>query len=152
MPLRGWIALAVVLDVLLLVLPPGRSILDARLYYTGADAAAYLASLGADGRRAYFVHELVDLAFIATYTMLLRHLAFRWKLPRAFHGLAFAPGAADLVETASILLVLASPAAAPLLGVLGVVTAVKWAAAAVVVGSFATAALITRRSARSSSS
>jgi hypothetical protein len=144
-PLGAWIALAVILEVLLVILPPGLSILDARLFYTRADATAYLAALGPKGRHGYFLHEVVDLGFIATYTTLLRRLAVRWKLPRALRWLAFAPGAADLVETGGILAVLAVPAAAPLVAVLGATTAVKWAAAALVVSGFGGALAVRRR-------
>lgn len=142
MRIRWLVAAAVVLDVALLLLPPGRTILDARAYYDADTALAYLDALGPSGRSAYALHECVDLAFIATYTLLLRALGTRWQAkPRA---LLFAPSTADVVETAGILVLLAAPSR-PLATVVGYATLAKWLTLIVAVVTLVRASLSAAR-------
>jgi hypothetical protein len=131
------VGLVIILDAVLLWMPPGPSILDARPYYSAAEALVYLEELGPAGRTTYFVHECVDLVFIAAYTLLLRQLAARWRVtPRI---LLFAPGAADVIETAGILVLLGmgTPRSRLLAGVIGYATCCKWLALVAVIASFA---------------
>jgi hypothetical protein len=122
------VALALCLDALLLYLPPGLSSLDARLCYAPSEAFAFLGSLGPEGRRAYAVHELFDLAFIVTYTALGRRLGIA-RTP------LFCMAAADAVETASILALLVAYPATPtaLAAIVAVATPLKWIALAAAV-------------------
>jgi hypothetical protein len=145
-----FIGLVVVLDAVLLVMPPSFSMLDMRLHYGAAEALAFLEELGPAGRTEYFVHECIDLVFIVAYTVLLWHLAVRWRLPRSAKVLLFAPGAADSVETAGILVLLAmAPPRSRLVAVvIGYATTCKWLALLAVVLTFtiATFAIARRRS------
>jgi hypothetical protein len=129
------IAVAVLLDVLLIALPPGLSSLDARAHYSADDALAFIGGLGADGRARYLRHELVDLAFIATYAALGQAIAMRLG-PRGrwLRRMVLAGGAADLLETTGILFLLrAYPAEPrPLAAAVSVATSVKWFFAAAV--------------------
>ena len=132
------IGLVIGLDVLLLLMPPGLSMLDARLWYSAADALAFLEELGPVGRTKYFVHECLDLVFIAAYTVLLRQLATRWRL--APRNLLFAPGAADFIETTGILVLLSmgTPRSSTIATVIGYATCSKWLAFLAVIVTFAT--------------
>lgn len=124
--------LVVLLEIALLWMPPGASMLDARLHYTAEEAQLYLEALGPAGRSAYFLHECVDVLFIATYTMWLQACARRWSwLPQR---LLFAPGAADLVETVGMLVLLRMDPASSrgLAAVVGYATSCKFAAFAAV--------------------
>lgn len=146
--LLPWLVAVVVgLEVLLVSIPPGLSILDARFHYSAAEALAYLEELGPVGRTDYVVHECIDLVFIASYTHLLRQLAARWRLVLP-PGLLFAPGAADFVETAGILVLLAMdyPRSSLVAAGIGFATSVKWLGFAVVMVAFAIA--FRRRAAR----
>src|SRR5262245_58026075 len=122
------VGLVIGLDAVLLLMPPGLSMLDARPYYSATEALSYLEELGPLGRTRYFVHECVDLVFIAAYTLLLRQLATRWHL--APRNLLFAPGAADFIETAGILILLTmgTPRSSAIATVIGYATCSKWLA------------------------
>jgi hypothetical protein len=128
------VILAVLLDVALLVLPPGTAALDARLYYRGGEALAFVDALGGAGRRAYAFHEGLDLVFIATYALVVRALAKRLRVATP---LVYAPAAFDLLETTGILVLLATYASGPplpeLAAALGVLTLLKWVSLASVV-------------------
>jgi hypothetical protein len=136
--LLPWLVVVVVgLEVLLVSIPPGLSILDARLYYRGAEALSFLEELGPVGRTDYVVHECIDLVFIASYTHLLRQLAAKWRLALP-PLLLLAPGAADLVETAGILVLLGMdyPRSPVLAAVIGFATSAKWLATVILVVAF----------------
>lgn len=131
------IAVVAGLEILLVSMPPGLSILDARFHYSADVALAYLEDLGAVGRTDYVIHECIDLVFLASYTHLLRQLVARWRLPLP-PLLLFAPGAFDLVETAGILGLLAMdhPRSRLLAGVIGYATSAKWLALVAVLVAF----------------
>jgi hypothetical protein len=112
-------------------MPPGLSTLDARFFYRADDALAFLTELGPRGRTEYFVHECIDVGFIAIYTLLLRALAERWHFQKGAVGLlVFAPGAADFLETTGILVMLFIYPLAPhaLAATIGYCTLLKWTA------------------------
>ncbi|HUP57826.1 MAG TPA: hypothetical protein VM598_10270 [Bdellovibrionota bacterium] len=81
--------------------------LDARPWYGLADVAELFASLGEEGRRAYFFQEAwADLSWILTYTLLLLNLARAAALrPLA---ICLVPAAFDLLETGGIMWLLSS--------------------------------------------
>lgn len=142
--LASLIGLVICLGAVLLLMPPGLSMLDARPYYSAAEALSYVEELGPVGRTTYFVHECLDLVFILAYTALLRQLAARWRLaPRVS---LFAPGAADFIETAGILVLLGmgTPRSRFLACVISYATCCKWLAFA---AAIATVAIGLRRSA-----
>lgn len=128
-------ALTLAINALLLVMAPGRSSLDARLYYGAAEALGFLSGLGPRGRSEYLLHECIDVGFIVIYTLFLRELTGHWRLRKGVLGLLiFAPGSADLLETTGILALLslypASPS--PLAAAVGCCTSLKWTSFAVV--------------------
>src|SRR4051812_5557008 len=57
--------------------------LDARLYYSPQDVRDLFEMLGRTYRRQYMFEELVDLTFIAVYTLLLLNIA---RMVRACAG------------------------------------------------------------------
>src|SRR5262245_13857435 len=117
------------LDAALLVLPPGPATLDVRLHWGADDASALFAVLGGPGRAAYVRHQLVDLAFIATYLVLGTALARRLR-SLALWGTILAGAFSDVVETAGILVLLrAFPSELRALSdALGWFTSIKWLA------------------------
>ncbi len=127
----GGAAVEIALAVLLVVLAAAMATwgmldsLDARLYYTADEATAFLAELDPATRAAYFRNELMDLAFLSAYTLLIVRIIRRvyphGALPVA---IACTPGAFDLVETSTILLLLANGASPP--AWLGATTFLKW--------------------------
>jgi hypothetical protein len=80
-------------------------ILDARFWYTPADARSFFGNLGAAGRKAYAISELtLDLVFLATYgllfAVLIRHLyppKLAWLVV-----LPFAASTFDLLENVTL--------------------------------------------------
>jgi len=127
------VSLLVALIAVLSWVKPAGALLDGRLHYSGNDAAAFIAALGAHGRRLYVVHECFDLAFIVTYSLLLRELAVYCRLRGAVSSpLPFIPGGLDLLETTGILALLGVFPAEQreLAGALGFCTLFKWLAAA----------------------
>lgn len=108
------ISAAIALLVFLLVQPPALDSLDARFAYAPHDALQLIALLGPIGRRQYLVHELADLAFIATYAAIsVRLLGGPRRIGTTTLFLALLPAAADLIETSSILVALAAYPAQP---------------------------------------
>ena len=138
--LPSLVAVVAGLEILLVSIPPGVSILDARFHYGADVAVAYLEDLGAVGRTDYVIHECIDLVFIASYTHLFRQLAARWRLALP-SLLLLVPGAFDLVETAGILGLLAMdhPRSRLLAGVIGYATSGKWLALGAVLVTFVVA-------------
>jgi hypothetical protein len=122
------VGLLVALVATLSWLKPAGALLDGRLYYTGPEALTFIAELGAAGRRVYFWHECIDLAFSVTYSLLLRELAVWCRLKGAW---ALLPGSLDLLENFGIFALLSAFPAAPrsLASALGYVTLFKWLAA-----------------------
>jgi hypothetical protein len=101
------------------------STLDSRFFYTSSDAADYLASVGAVGRATYLKVEALDFGLITIYTLfLVRVFAASWRGLRN-RWVAFVPGFFDLIETATIFLVLQRGTLTPP-AYLGYVTAAKW--------------------------
>jgi hypothetical protein len=148
--LASLLVLTVVIEAILVVMPPvGLSMLDARLYYRADEAMAFIAELGPRGRSDYFFHECIDLGFIVVYTLLLRALAQRWRLRgRVVRLLVFAPGAADLLETAGILSLLRIYPSGPrlLAGSIGYFTLLKWVGLLAVIITMQIGRLATRES------
>ena len=125
----------------MLSIPQTGKILDLRFFYTPAQALEYLGSLKVGGQgdawSRYWMHEWLDLGFMAFYTMAM--VAF-WKATPRLDGLRrlrwlpWGAGALDLIETASILVVLSSVDAgtgagavnAALAGVMAVATPGKY--------------------------
>ena len=96
----------VILYILMATFGPSDS-LDRKLYYSGEEARALMQSFGGAELKAYFVNELLDLLLIFSYTGALflglqrvysRHI---WVL-----ALSLLVGAADFIETSTILSVL----------------------------------------------
>ncbi|MBO9666310.1 MAG: hypothetical protein J7501_05805 [Bdellovibrio sp.] len=121
----GCIALIMLLATMVQIWGSQKS-LDIRLYYTAADAKSFFAELSPAETAAYIRHELFDLAFIGTYSLLfffwLQRLFPQKKL---FVALGFVPGLLDFIETTSILGVLLQGLQEPPLW-LGTVTFLKW--------------------------
>jgi hypothetical protein len=92
--------------------PPILPILDARLFYSVADIQGLFSTIGESGRDAYFQHELIDLAFLTSYSFFIlfwmkRLYTHRQKpLPVFAIALSLAPGFFDLIETSGILVLL----------------------------------------------
>jgi hypothetical protein len=111
----------VLLSTAITLTGPGES-LDAKFYYDGEQARAFLGSLDALKAQQYFRQEILDLFFIVAYTSVI-FMALRKRLPK-MAWLAFPGAAFDFVETSAILYALS---AAPVgLDQLGYVTALKW--------------------------
>ena len=118
------------------VLPPGMNILDAKPYYSASQALGLLDALGEQGRKAYVMHQYVDLLYLVAYTSLFRALLHRFGWRTWVRNAVLLPGALDLVETAGIVLLLHQYEQAPyqLARALGVVTLCKWVSVAPVLG------------------
>lgn len=97
-----WAILAIIATIIIKI--GSQDTLDARFYYTGAEAAKYIKSLSEKDNYRYLVTELFDLSFIITYTGI-----FYLSLKRIFFNnkkikyLALLPAAFDLVETKTII-------------------------------------------------
>jgi hypothetical protein len=135
--LRGWAlaGLAVVgaADLYWMLVVRDFHALDARLWYGPSEVAALFASLGEEGRRAYFVQEAVgDLTWIVTYTLILLNFAHRAGLRTL--SFCLAPAAFDLVETGGIMRLLSSWPEVPrgLIWIVVVASPLKWFSVAVV--------------------
>ena len=134
---RVWLALAasVVLNLLIALLGPGRT-LDPSLYYTGDQARAFLAGLGAAGAHRYLTSEALDVLFTGCYTYLF-YAGLARLYPRG-RGLAFVPGLFDNIENAGIMAALATPGHPhAYLDWLGIATCLKWVSFTAVAGTIA---------------
>ncbi len=119
------LALAFLILSIVMVRMGPASTLDARFFYTSADAAEYLASIGAFGRATYLKVETLDFGLIAIYTLfLVRVFAASWRGLRN-RWFAFVPGFFDLIETVTIFYLLKSGTLTPP-AYLGYATAAKW--------------------------
>lgn len=129
-PTKILFAMIVLFDIVLMTIGP-RDALDIRLYYTGEQARALLASFDEAQIHRYFVNECIDLAFIMTYSALL--FVCMQKYWRRYRVLAFLPGFFDLIETVSILIALSTPGQHDFFDWLGVATFLKWTTGAALV-------------------
>ena len=105
-------------------------ILDAKFYYTGAEATKFFSSLNDKEAFHYLVNEFFDLGFIIVYTAVLFLSLKRvfYKVP-SIKYFALLPAAFDLFETKTIIdcLMANGPRATNCLW-LGYVTSAKWLA------------------------
>ena len=101
--------------------------LDAHFYYTSEYAQIFLTQQSAEEANAYFINELIDLSFLATYSALF-FLLFRRYGGSKRSWLAFIPGIFDLIETVTILSLLRGWATV-VPWWLGFATALKWVTA-----------------------
>ena len=108
---------------------------DIRLFYTGSDTLAYLASLPTEIAHRYFWHEILDLGFMTAYTglqvslwaSLTRANSVPWNL--AAHLWPWMGGAFDSVETVGILALMALPGLPgrePLASIIATATPIKY--------------------------
>lgn len=114
--------IAIVLGCTMLIHGPSDT-LDARFFYSAQEASDYLTGLSSEKAHRYFVNELIDLVFLATYSM-ISILSLKRGASRFSRAIALSPGFADLAETMTILILLSSDLAAP--AILGILTAAKW--------------------------
>jgi hypothetical protein len=125
----------VLLDVFLMIYPPGLQCLDAKLWYSTAEVYPYFEALGESGRSHYLRHELVDLLFLAFYTAFLLRIA-TWLAPgnKIARGVATLPGFFDVFETAGIIVLLwvFPNRLDALASVVSVMTPLKWGAVGIV--------------------
>jgi hypothetical protein len=109
--------------------------LDKKFFYTGDEARILFATFDHDVLRSYYANEIIDLAYLASYTMFFV-LAFMNLNRRKFLVFALLPGFLDLIETGTILYALANPGPYPYFDWLGIVTALKWSSAGVAIVLF----------------
>ncbi|MEK6628154.1 MAG: hypothetical protein AABY53_05970, partial [Bdellovibrionota bacterium] len=116
----------------LMVKIDSQNTLDARFYYSGLEAVQYFKSLSDKDSYRYLVTEVFDLSFIITYTALLflslKRLVYKSQKVKY---LAFIPGIFDLVETSTIISVLLGKISIESHPWLGLITAMKWSFALV---------------------
>ncbi len=129
-----WLGLAVAIYDGFLVLSSPDGILDIRPFYSPSDALSTLERLGDDGRAAYRVFATADLGFIVVYTAFLITWLRFLRVRKGFRSKAvpwfgLVPGVFDLVETVSILRVLAGwpPSVPAWIWVAAFATPLKWA-------------------------
>lgn len=120
------LSLIVFLFVAMMILAPHQT-LDTRLHYSGAEGREVLDSLTSAERQAYFHTEILDLAFIFSYTALFL-IVFAKLFPRNlfFLYLAIVPGFCDLTETSILLYALRYREPLYAFDWLGIFTFVKW--------------------------
>jgi hypothetical protein len=121
-----WCVVVIVLLAMMVQIWGSQKSLDVRLYYTAGEAKSFLNELSPSEISAYVRHECFDLAFIATYSLLL-FLWLRRLLPHNKYllTLAFIPGVLDFIETTTILVILLrAPLEPP--SWLGLMTLLKW--------------------------
>jgi hypothetical protein len=99
--------------------------LDAHFYYSATEADTYFSSLSPRLRHLYLKTELIDLAFLTTYSWIFWTLAGRY-FSRSYRWMAFVPGIFDLIETSSIILILSGWPVENFSAWLGVATMIKW--------------------------
>lgn len=101
--------------------------LDVRKFYWGSEAISYLLSLTPDESQRYLTKEYFDLFFILSFSSLFFLLMVRF-FPRIKYLwlLALLPGFFDLIETGTIISLLMTQKYPRPLDWLGLVTAVKW--------------------------
>lgn len=113
---------------LLLLLPSARPALDTRLYYSGAEARAFLEGLLPLDVFNYFRVEMLDLfLYIPLYTLVLGVSLKRLYPEKKYYWASLLPAACDVYETVNILLFLSLEKPVPEL--LGAFTFVKWTSA-----------------------
>lgn len=97
-----WAILGIIATIIIKI--GSQDTLDARFYYTGAEASKYINSLAEKDVYRYLVTEIFDLCFIVIYTGI-----FYLSLKRIFFKnekikyLALIPAAFDLIETKTII-------------------------------------------------
>ena len=112
--------------------------LDAKFYYSRAEARAFLLGLSDEQMRDYFRNEWMDLLFMTFYTGLLYAWASRASTSRVLRRAALVPGFFDAIETLTLLAVMKGRDAPAWLGA---VTCIKWSAAGAVLIALIVAAL-----------
>jgi hypothetical protein len=112
------------------------NILDAKLYYSHAFANDFFANLTPQERAVYLRHEWFDLGLIVSYTSAF----FMWSKrlfvkSKVMGAVALIPGAFDLLETSSIIYILANDVQ-DVVAWLGIITLHKWILGAIIFSLF----------------
>jgi hypothetical protein len=104
-----------------------REILDARFFYSANDVSRFFAELPPGRAGVYLEHQLLDLLFLSSYSVLSFSLAgFLFPGPSKLKSLALVPGVFDLIETSSIIAILLGAPIGLFAGWLGFATCLKW--------------------------
>ena len=125
------VVLSAIVGAVMLSIPLEGRILDLRFWYTGAEALQYLESLSVDAGRQYWLHELLDLVFMSSYSWAF--FVF-WPVSGRlanWRALSLLPGALDFIETFGILLLLSACSVlprAPIATAVSSVTPIKYLA------------------------
>jgi hypothetical protein len=102
-------------------------ILDSRLYYSAEEASLFFRSLSPSQMDRYFKHELLDLLFLTSYTLLdITLLARLFPEQPRLRYLGLVPGFFDALETLGILAVLTGAPISRIVPWLGIATCLKW--------------------------
>ena len=126
-----WLISSLILFGALIHFWGSRETLDAKFYYSSAEAKFFFQNLNQDEIRSYLRNELFDIGFIFIYSALFFTL-FKRHCPvySRFSFFALMPGAFDLLETITIIAVLIGILEEPPAW-LGVATCLKWATGAI---------------------
>ncbi len=121
--------------------------LDKKLYYTGAQAQAFLDAMSPELLHAYFINELLDELFLCCYSV-IAFVVFKrvFGVRSRFRFLAFMPGFFDWIETSLILIALRTPAPHAFFGWLGFATFLKWTTGGALSAALAAGAIKRRAS------
>ena len=81
--------------------------LDAKFYYTSAEAKVFFEGLSSEEVQSYLRNELLDLCFLSGYTVFFFLLAQRlFSKTSRLKWLVLVPGSLDLIETLTIVCIL----------------------------------------------
>jgi hypothetical protein len=106
------------------------SALDAKFFYTVTEAEFFFRSLEPAKWQAYLLNEVLDLAFLSSYSLLFFFRARKFYFTKSW--IAFVPGFFDFIETTTIILLLLNRSWSPPIW-LGYVTCLKWLTGTIVV-------------------
>lgn len=108
-----------------------RGSLDMRPYYSFQEASNYFNHLSVEMSYAYLIKEFLDLGLIALYSGLFKRGVRKFIFPNPPKLFIFLiPGFFDLIETVSIILILKNLISHSILGILGVISLLKWTSGA----------------------
>jgi hypothetical protein len=127
----GLLAVIVLAGVAMATWGPSET-LDAKFYFSNAEAQALFQRATAHDLQAYRVNELIDLVFLVSYSCVL-FLGLRKvdSTSTLIPLLGFVPGVFDLCETSAIFYALSTSTNQDFFKWLGVVTSLKWSTAAI---------------------
>jgi hypothetical protein len=104
-----------------------KSTLDMKYYYTPIEARHFFQGLSDGQARLYLLNELADLCFLSTYSALAFQISKRvFGATSKLKWLAFTAGLFDLIETGTIICLLASGRSLQAPFWLGISTCLKW--------------------------